>query len=218
MTTCNSGNYTKRRTGEIQYLVLHYTANNGDTAQNNATYFANNVVYASVHYFVDESGVVQSVDDGDTAWHCGASSYVHPTCRNGNSIGIEMCSRKDDNGNYYIKDETVANALELTKKLMETYGIPAENVVRHYDVTGKSCPAPWVLDTAQWTTFKTNLETEEPAMTYYQTIQDVPDWATETVEKLMDKGYLQGDETGLNLEHNALRNLVINDRAGLYNQ
>ncbi len=215
MTSCNRANYTKGRTQSIQYIVMHYTANDGDTAQNNATYFANNAVGASAHYFVDETGVVQSVDDTDTAWHCGATSYVHPTCRNANAMGIEMCSRKDGDGNYYMLEETVANALALTKTLMETHGISAGNVLRHYDVTGKSCPAPWVTHAVQWTKFKHQLEEED--MTYYQQLADVPDWGQATVQKLMDKGLLNGDGDGLNLEHNMLRGLVINDRAGLYN-
>lgn len=56
--------------------------------------------------------------------------------------------------------------------------------------------------------------TEE--MTYYQNLEDVPDWGQATVEKLLEKGYLNGEDDGLNLEHNMLRVLVINDRAGLY--
>lgn len=215
-TACNAGNYTAGRSQSIQYIVMHYTANNGDTAQNNGTYFANNVAKASAHYFVDENEVVQSVLDSDTAWHCGATSYVHPTCRNANAIGVEMCSRIDSSGNYYIKDETVANALALVKYLMDTYGVPAENVIRHYDVTGKSCPAPWVNDTSQWTGFLENLTEEVDEMVYYATLADVPDWGQATVIKLMDKGLLNGDGDGLNLEHNMLRGLVINDRAGLY--
>lgn len=51
----------------------------------------------------------------------------------------------------------------------------------------------------------------------YVTYDDVPDWGKPTVKKLMDKGYLEGTTEGiLNLDHNLLRGLVINDRAGLY--
>ena len=152
---CNSTNYKKGRIGGIKYIVIHYTANNGDTAKNNAEYFANNKnTLASAHYFVDEKNVWQSVKDIDTAWHCGAKTYCHPYCRNENSIGIELCSRKDSKGNYYFKSETVKNAAELTKSLMAKYNIPATNVIRHYDVTGKVCPAPMVNDASLWREFK----------------------------------------------------------------
>ena len=152
---CNSTNYKAGRNDNIKYIVIHYTANNGDTAKNNAYYFANNKnLSASAHYFVDENTVWQSVKDIDTAWHCGAKSYKHSYCRNDNSIGIELCSRKDSNGNYYFKDATVKNAVELTKSLMAKYNIPAANVIRHYDVTGKACPEPMVKNTALWSEFK----------------------------------------------------------------
>ena len=137
-----AGNYSRGRTGSIKYIVVHFTANNGDTAENNLNYFANNVVSASAHYFVDEKEVCQSVKESDMAYHCGAKKYRHSECRNYNSIGIEMCSRKDGNGKYYIKEETIGNTVELVKSLMTKYKIPLDRVLRHYDVTGKNCPAP----------------------------------------------------------------------------
>lgn len=158
---CNNTNYKKGRTETIKYIVVHYTANNGDTAKGNASYFANNRgISASAHYFVDEKEVWQSVKDGDTAWHCGAKTYKHKTCRNSNSIGVEMCSRKDSKGKYYFKDQTVKNAVEIVKGLMKKYNIPIENVIRHYDVTGKNCPAPMVEDAEKWKEFKNMLTTK----------------------------------------------------------
>ena len=73
----NSGNYQKGRSQAIQYIVIHYTSNKGDTAKNNADYFAREVTKTSAHYFVDENSVWQSVLDTDTAWHCGAKTYKH---------------------------------------------------------------------------------------------------------------------------------------------
>jgi N-acetylmuramoyl-L-alanine amidase len=162
---CNSANYKKGRTSPIKYIVIHYTSNNGDTAKNNVDYYSSAVVKASAHYFVDEYDTVyQSVLDSDTAWAVGATKYVHPYCRNANSISIEMCSRNrngsgrsaTDNG-WYFKDETVNNAITLTKELMAKYNIPIENVIRHYDVTGKVCPAPFANDVTLWNDFKKRL-------------------------------------------------------------
>lgn len=147
-------NFKKGRTSPILYIVIHYTANNGDTAKNNADYFANNQnLSASAHYFVDEITEWQSVSDNDTAYHCGAKTYRHKVCRNSNSIGIELCSRRNSQGNYYFKEETVKRAAELTKVLMKKYNIPIENVIRHFDVTGKICPAPMVNDENLWKKF-----------------------------------------------------------------
>ena len=41
---------------------------------------------------------------------------------------------------WYFEDATVEAAAELTRYLMNKYGVPASHVIRHYDVTGKICP------------------------------------------------------------------------------
>lgn len=154
---CNRANYGNQRPlSSIKYIVIHYTANNGDTAKNNCDYFKNNAgIGASAHYFVDENQVLQSVKDEFVAWHAGTrGTYYHPEARNANSIGVELCSRKDENGKYYFKPETVANAIKITKELMGKYNIDAGHIVRHYDVTHKNCPAPFVEDPSQWSEFK----------------------------------------------------------------
>lgn len=167
----NGANFAHGRTQPIEFLVIHYTANDGDTVQNNLDYFAGNAVGASAHYFVDENGYGQSVKDADTAWHCGASSYRHKTCRNANSIGMELCSRKDSKGNYYFMDQTVYNAAALARELMQTYGIDRAHVLRHYDVTGKQCPAPMVDNPTLWENFLNLLE--DRTMTYAEAIETV---------------------------------------------
>lgn len=167
----NEANFARGRTQPIEFLVIHYTANNGDTVQNNLDYFAGNAVGASAHYFVDENGYGQSVKDQDTAWHCGANSYRHKACRNANSIGIELCSKKDSRGNYYFMDQTVYNAAALARQLMQTYGIDRAHVLRHYDVTGKRCPAPMVDTPTLWENFLNLLE--DKTMTYAEAIETV---------------------------------------------
>ena len=218
--SCNKANYRAGRTQPVRYIVMHYTANNGDTARNNCDYYHRvGGLQASAHYFVDEHGAMQSVREGDTAWHCGAEAgrrYWHPECRNANSIGIEMCSRKRADGSYYILPETVANAAALAREIMQRYGIDTEHVVRHYDVTGKRCPMPWADDPAQWTAFKEMLtskkpnEEEEEPMTRYNKIDDVPDWAQDTVRALVDAGALGGVGGGnLDLSMDMIRGLVV---------
>ena len=215
---CNTDNYRAGRTQPVRYIVMHYTANNGDTARNNCDYYHRvGGLQASAHYFCDEHGAMQSVRECDTAWHCGARAYWHPECRNANSIGIEMCSRKRADGSYYIKPETVANAAALAREIMQRYGIDTDHVLRHYDVTGKRCPMPWVDDPTQWTAFKamltTNTDEEDEDMTRYNTIDEVPDWAQDTVRALMDAGALKGDEHGcIDLSRDMIRGLMIGTR------
>ena len=239
---CHNSNFKAGRTQNVKYIVIHYTANNGDTAKNNVEYYANNIVGASAHYFVDEYDTVfQSVKETDTAWAVGGTQrYTHPECRNANSISIEMCSRNRNgsgrpatDGGWYFKPETISNAVALTKELMQKYNIPVDRVIRHYDVWGKICPAPFVNNPEQWGDFKKRLteregltvtqyeelkklitENKEPV---YHYLKDVPEWGRPTVQKLWDKGYFRGESAeDLNLTYSMLRVFVANDRAGLY--
>ena len=156
-------NFTAMKNKKNKYIVIHYTAGNGDTAYNNTVYFKHVNRNASANYFVDETPINwQCVEDWNKSWHCGGSKYKNTNplfynkCTNSNSIGIEMCSRLDKNLIYYFKPETVSNTVALVRYLMNKYNIPIENVIRHYDVTGKSCPRPYCVD-SEWEAFKARL-------------------------------------------------------------
>ena len=140
----NPANFERSRSSSIEWIVMHYTAaSRDDKAKNNALYFKNNVLESSAHYFVDDDEIYQSVKDEDTAYHCGAHQYVHPICRNNNSIGVEMCGHhKGDE--IYASKETLFNAAKLVSELCNKYKIPLDHVIRHYDVTGKLCPIYWI--------------------------------------------------------------------------
>jgi N-acetylmuramoyl-L-alanine amidase CwlA len=66
-----------------------------------------------------------------------------------------MCCRKS--GSWYFEPKTIASTIDLVKELMAKYNIPKENVIRHYDVTGKQCPEPYVRNVADWNSFKAQL-------------------------------------------------------------
>lgn len=164
-------NYKKLSNRKIQYLVIHYVGATG-SAEANCKYFKDVYRGASAHYFIGHDGDVwQCVEDKDVAFHCGATSYKHTYCRNDNSIGIELCCRKRaSNNTWYFEEETINSAIELTKELMKKYGITADNVLRHYDVTGKVCPEPYVRDTSAWAQFKSNLSTPNIASIGYMVV------------------------------------------------
>ena len=64
--------------------------------------------------------------------------------------------------------------------------------------------------------FKKTWSDEQVEKVYNWTVE-VPEWARPTVQKLLDKGYLKGNDKGeLELTYSILKMLVINDRAGLY--
>lgn len=146
------------------YIVIHYVGSIS-SALDNAKYFENSYRGASAHYFVDENETYRIVKDSDTAWHCGTTgTYKHPSCRNTNSIGIEMCCF-NNNGILDVSDKVVTRTIELTKELMAKYGITSDRVLRHYDVTGKNCPAPFVSNPARWNDFKARIgDTSKPVV------------------------------------------------------
>lgn len=132
---CGSDHMTRGRSRVIDRIVVHFTATLA-SARNNATYFARNEGQgASAHYFVDDitPEIYQSVAEGDTAWHAGDWQM---NCR---AIGIEVVSAGED-----FSATEVEKLGWLVRKLMARYGIGASGVIRHYDVTGKLCPAPYV--------------------------------------------------------------------------
>lgn len=142
---CNDSNFMYGRTKngvkhKIQWIVIHFTAGKGDTAKNNADYFARcGGLNASAHFFVDENEIWQTVNLANTAWHCGSETgYYYNSCRNVNSIGIEMCSDWK-NGEYVITMETQKRTVKLVQWLMEQYGIDINHVCMHYHVTHKYC-------------------------------------------------------------------------------
>lgn len=153
-------NYTdaRRKKKDIDFLVRHYVGASGG-AKENCQYFQKVYRGASAHYFIDHDGTIwQSVKDEDIAWHCGAPSYKHKHCRNSNSIGIELCVKKDKNGNWYYTEATKKSAVCLFAYLMDKYDIPINHILRHYDVTGKICGEPDVRKGSNvWKDFKQEL-------------------------------------------------------------
>ena len=166
----DKSNYgSPRKAKSIKYIVIHYTANDGDHDESNGNYFHNNKVGASAHYFVDSDSITQSVPDNYIAYavggdHRGPSGggSKYKICTNSNSISIELCDDKK-NGTIYPSKATIDNAIELTKILMGKYNIPQNNVIRHFDVNGKLCPAYWVKDSRWKKDFWNLLAEEKPA-------------------------------------------------------
>ena len=142
-------NYSNRYNPK-KFIVIHYTAgsvDDGTAAKANTNYFKSTNRGASANFFVDMNPIIyRCVDENLVAWHCGTTgAYYHNSCRNSNSIGIEICSYKE-NGVYKFKDATIQNAIKLTKYLADKYNIPRSNIVMHWHVTHKICAAPFITN------------------------------------------------------------------------
>ena len=96
--------------------------------------------------------------------------------------------------------------------------------------SAKTCPGTNFFGGNGLTAFRNNLQPllenygkedkNMPENKVYNYLDDtMPDWAKPTITKLVMRGWLKGDSDGkLNLSHDMLRILVINDRAGIYDK
>ena len=79
---------------------------------------------------------------------------------------------------------------------------------------------PWVDDPAQWDAFKASLAPEENTdaededmATRYNTVAELPEWAQEEAQRLVDRGALKGDENGnLDVTMDMLRTMIVCQR------
>ena len=129
-------NKSSRGGRKIRYIVIHDTGNPspGADALAHFRYFGGGNRKASAHYFIDEKGVVQIIEDAESAWHCGDGRGRYGIT-NSNSIGIELCINSGND-----RRATLDYARELVRELMAFYNIPKSHVVRHYDASRKICP------------------------------------------------------------------------------
>ena len=151
-----------RNLTSIKYIVIHYTAGKGDTAKNEAMYFANgNTRQAGAHFFVDKAGeVYQSINMNRTTWSVGGDmrsgdggGQLYGKCTNSNSVSIELCDCCS-NTNY-----KQALALRKLIKYIQKKCPNATHIVRHWDVNGKYCPAPMIgKDNEKWKKLKAFLK------------------------------------------------------------
>lgn len=157
---------SKRSVSRIEYIVIHFTANDGDSDEGNANYFASpHNPKASAHYFVDDDSITQSVPDNYIAYSVGGAKYadcaktgggkLYGKANNANTINIEMCDSKRD-GVIMAQEATIVNTILLVRKKMKQYNIDIDHVIRHFDVNGKHCPA-YLMDEQAWAEFKARI-------------------------------------------------------------
>lgn len=133
---------------KVNGIVMHYTANPGSNAKNNRNYFENlqntQATKASSHFVVGLDGeIVQCIPTAEIAY---ASNE-----RNSDTIAIENC-HPDETGQF--NDATYESMVNLTAWLCKKFDLGAEQVIRHYDVTGKDCPKYFVDNEEAWEEFR----------------------------------------------------------------
>lgn len=151
LLTPNSYSRPQTPTDKITGIVIHYVANPGSTAMENRNYFEglkdSHETYASSHFVVGLEGeIVQCVPTAEVAY---ASNS-----RNNDTVSIEVC-HPDETGKF--NDKTYESLVWLTGWLCEYLQVTPDNIIRHYDVTGKLCPLYYVEHEDAWEQFKSDV-------------------------------------------------------------
>jgi N-acetylmuramoyl-L-alanine amidase len=137
---------------KIDGIVIHYVGNPGTTAKANRNYFESlksgtDGVYASAHFIVGLDGeVLQCIPLTEI-------SYASNS-RNDDTISIEVC-HPDETGKF--SDVSYARAVELTAFLCREFGLGSDDVIRHYDITGKDCPKYYVEHPEAWEQYRADV-------------------------------------------------------------
>lgn len=137
---------------EVKGIVIHYVANPGSSAQANRNYFESlkdtHTTKASSHFVVGLDGeIIQCIPSSEISY---ASND-----RNEDTISIECC-HPDESGKF--KQETYTSVVQLTAWLCTRFHLNSQDVIRHYDVTGKLCPKYYVENEDAWVTFLADVE------------------------------------------------------------
>ena len=128
----------------IRNIVIHYVANPGSTAQQNRDYYACRSSDVSSHFVIGLKGeIIQCIP-----LHEKSSASNH---RNKDTISIEVC-HPDESGKF--TDAAYQSLVKLTAWLLDVCDLDSDDVIRHYDITGKQCPLYFVTYKDEWENFK----------------------------------------------------------------
>lgn len=138
--------------GRIKNIVIHYVANPRTTAMQNRNYFEGlkdtKERRASSHFIVGLDGeIVQCIPTKEISFASNDRNY--------DTVSIETCHWEAD-GSY--TKETYASLVHLTAWLCQKFDLSEDDVIRHYDITGKNCPKYFVEDENAWMDFKKDVK------------------------------------------------------------
>ena len=144
----------------IDGVVVHYVGNPGTSAAANRSFFANlaltHETYASAHFVVGLEGeVLQCVPLSEVAY-CSSQANDH-------TVSIEVCHADEADQSGQFSDATYQSLVKLVRYLADGYGLSSDDVIRHYDVTGKICPKYYVDHPEAWEDFRSALRAARTA-------------------------------------------------------
>ena len=151
LLTPNPYSRSQEKTDKITGIVIHYTANPGATAIGNRNYFEglkdSHETKASSNFVVGLNGeIVQCIPTWEVAYASNDRNY--------DTVSIECC-HPDETGQF--NTATYDSTVKLTAWLCTRFGLTSDQVIRHYDVTGKDCPKYYVENPDAWIQMKSDI-------------------------------------------------------------
>ena len=214
-------------------IVIHHTGCNDIDASAediHGWHLGNGWAGIGYHYVIRKDGTIER---GRPEWAIGSHAYGE----NSHTIGIHISG---DFQQATPSEKQVDRCGALIADICERYGIPIDykHIVGHGELMATSCPgvnlqslindgtlvgkAIWYYNSDHGITNETTKPESDGqqqggrGMERFNTLESIPDWARPTIQKMVDKGLLNGNGASLDLSLDMLRLFVVNDRAGLY--
>lgn len=216
-------------------IVIHHTGSpdmDASAEQIHGWHLNNGWSGIGYHYVIRKNGTIER---GRPEWSIGSHAYGE----NSHTIGIHLSG---DFEQAYPTEDQLDRCGALIADICDRYGIPIDrnHVVGHGELMSTDCPGTnlqtylddgTIIGKAIWYYNKENgIEQTETQVVEqdggnqggrgserFNTLDSLPDWAKPTIEKMINKGLLNGNGASLDLSLDMIRIFVINDRAGLYN-
>lgn len=228
---------TERR--DTDMIVIHHTGGNDiDASAEQIDEWHKNQGWLGIgyHAVIRKDGTIEA---GRPEWAEGSHAYGE----NWHSLGIHLSGAMDK---VQPTNAQIESCAHLVAYWCEQYDIPIdrEHIVGHREVNDDtSCPGEnlfakldLIVSKAAWyakqegedgddgeeadekeTEWKEDLKEIQREITRYNTIEELPEWAKPTIQKLVDKGLLTGDGKNLDLSADIIRVFVVLDRNGTFN-
>lgn len=219
-------------------IVIHHTGCNDIDAsaeQIHGWHLNNGWAGIGYHYVIRKDGTIER---GRPEWAMGSHAYGE----NSHTIGIHLSG---DFEQAQPTSQQIEKCAMLIADIADRYGLPInrETVVGHGELMSTDCPgtnlqallddgtitgkAVWYYnqanDVADCAPNNDSVVIEKDggnqggrSMERFNTVDSLPEWAKPTIQKMIDKGLLNGNGNSLDLSLDMLRVFVINDRAGIY--
>lgn len=198
------------RAGDISKITVHHAAA-VTSAKKLLNYFATQSARCSANYVIGNDGQIGlCVPEKCRAWTSGSAANDNMAV----TIEVSNCDGPPD---WPVSDAAWASLVKLCVDVcrrnrirkLEYTGGPSGSLTLHRFFAATECPGPYLTIRMPGLA---ELVNEQLDPVRYQTVDELPQWAKPTVERLLTTDALQGTETGLDLSMDMLRTLVIVER------